>query len=142
MYIINPLHKEGIRASDLTSTHPPISERIRILRAMAGGASLADYEKAYRQVHPEKRGILSKAAVAGAGRSRYYGRLRYRSREKWRSVSEKSARTREVSDMMLRLNKYRTVDCECGARWKIPPGFRDESITCTRCGRRINIPKE
>ncbi len=31
MYIVNPLHKPGLKASDLTSTHPPTSERIRIL---------------------------------------------------------------------------------------------------------------
>ena len=36
MYIINPFRKNGMSASDLTSTHPPISERIRILRSMAG----------------------------------------------------------------------------------------------------------
>jgi len=138
MYIINPLHKEGISASDLTSTHPPISERVRILRSMAGGAALNDYENAYRQVHSGKQGILSKAAVAGVGAVG----IRQASLSEpgeIAAVSEKSARTREVSDMMLRLNKYRTVDCECGARWKIPPGFRDESIICTRCGRKIKV---
>lgn len=140
MYIINPLHKEGIKASDLTSTHPPISDRIRILRAMAGGASLADYEKAYHEVHPEKAGILSRKTVAGVGAVGL--RQASLSEPGEMAVSEKTARTREVSDMMVRLNKYRTVDCECGARWKIPPGFRDESITCTRCGRRIKVPRE
>jgi heat shock protein HtpX len=137
MYIINPLHKEGMKAVDLTSTHPPISERVRILRAMAGGASLSDYENAYRQVHSGK-GILSKAAVAGAGAVGIRGASPTEPGA-MASASEKSARTREVSDMMLRLNKYRTVDCPCGARWKIPPGFRDDVILCTRCGRRIKV---
>lgn len=136
MYIINPLHKEGMKAADLTSTHPPISERIRILRAMAGGAGLSDYENAYRQVHSGK-GILSKTAVTGAGAVGI--RAASLSAPGELAISEKSARTREVSDMMLRLNKYRTVDCECGAKWKVPPGFRDEAITCTRCGRRIKV---
>jgi heat shock protein HtpX len=36
MYIMNPFRKEKRPASNLTSTHPPISERIRILRSMAG----------------------------------------------------------------------------------------------------------
>jgi heat shock protein HtpX len=125
-----------MKAEDLTSTHPPISERIRILRAMAGGAALSDYENAYRQVHTGK-GILSKTAVAGAGAVGI--RAASLSAPGEMAISEKSARTREVSDMMLRLNNYRTVDCECGAKWKIPPGFRDEAITCTRCGRRIKV---
>ncbi len=138
MYIINPLHKEGIKASDLTSTHPPISERVRILRAMAGGASFSEYEKAYRQVHSSGKGILSTAAIAGAGA------VSVRSASLAEpggveSTSEKVARTREVTDVMLRLNKYRTVDCNCGAKWKIPPGFPDDSILCTRCGRRLKI---
>lgn len=138
MYIINPLHKEGIKASDLTSTHPPISERVRILRAMAGGASVNDYDKAYRQVHSAGKGILSAAAIAGAGA------ISVRPASPGEpggveSTSEKMARTREVSDVMLRLNKYRTVDCTCGARWKIPPGFPDDNILCTRCGRRLKI---
>jgi heat shock protein HtpX len=138
MYTVNPLHKEGIKASDLTSTHPPISERIRILRAMAGGASFSDYEKAYQQVHSTRKGILSAAAITGAQtvgvRPASLAEPGY-----VETTSEKVARTREVSDMMLRLNKYRTVDCECGARWKIPPGFQDDHILCTRCGRRLKV---
>ena len=37
MYIINPFKKKGMSISDLTSTHPPTADRIRILRSMAGG---------------------------------------------------------------------------------------------------------
>jgi heat shock protein HtpX len=138
MYIINPLHKEGIRASDLTSTHPPISERVRILRAMAGGASFSDYEKAYRQVRSSRKGVLSAAAVAsvGAVSARPASATEPAGAE---STSERTARAREVSDIMLRLNKYRIVDCTCGARWKVPPGFPDDNILCTRCGRRIKL---
>jgi len=44
MYIINPFHKKGMAASNLSATHPPLKERIRILRSMAGGASFAQYE--------------------------------------------------------------------------------------------------
>src|SRR4030042_672844 len=32
MYIANPLKKDGLALSNLTSTHPPIEERIKILR--------------------------------------------------------------------------------------------------------------
>jgi heat shock protein HtpX len=140
MYIINPLHKEGLKASDLTSTHPPISERVRILRSMAGGAAYADYEKAYEKVHSGKS-ILPKAALTGeVGAAGAVGiRAATPSEPGEMAISGKSARTREVSDMMLRLNNYRMVDCECGARWKIPPGFRDETIQCTRCGRTLKV---
>ena len=51
MYIANPFKKKGQRKlSDLTSTHPPISERIKILRNMSQGASFKEYSKAYTEV--------------------------------------------------------------------------------------------
>jgi heat shock protein HtpX len=140
MYIINPLHKEGRAAEDLTSTHPPISERIRILRAMAGGASYVDYEKAYEKVAGKH--ILPQNALAGTAAVGLRQASLSEPGEMAPAVTEKTARTREVSDMMLRINKYRTVDCECGARWKIPPGFQGDEIQCTRCGRTLEIPKE
>jgi heat shock protein HtpX len=140
MYIINPLQKAGLKASDLTSTHPPISERIRILRAMAGGASFADYEKAYEKVKSGSS-ILPKAALAGDAVGIRAASLSEPG-EAAPPAMANAARTREVSDMMLRINRYRTVDCPCGARWKIPPAFRGDSIDCTRCGRHLQIPKE
>ncbi|MBN1161240.1 MAG: M48 family metallopeptidase [Dehalococcoidales bacterium] len=143
MYTVNPLNKEGMKVSDLTSTHPPISERIRILRAMAGGASFADYNDAYRKVHSGKPGIISKntATVVGAVGIREAslsapGELALAS---GKSAGRTTPGTHDVSDLTLRLDKWRTVDCECGARWKVPPGFRDDNILCTRCGRRIRL---
>jgi heat shock protein HtpX len=49
MYIVNPFGRRRA-ATDWMSTHPPIADRIRILRAM-GGNSYAEYEKAYEQSH-------------------------------------------------------------------------------------------
>ncbi|MDP2718390.1 MAG: M48 family metallopeptidase [Dehalococcoidia bacterium] len=63
MYIINPFRKKGMKASDLSSTHPPLSERIRILRAMSG-ASYGDYDQAYHQVHKGSQGIIPTSARA------------------------------------------------------------------------------
>jgi heat shock protein HtpX len=135
MYIINPLHKEGRAATDLTSTHPPISERIRILRSMAGGAAYANYEAAYEQV--KKKSLLSKAAVTSVG---VVGlRAATAPAQEVDEVAEKTARSREASDLMLKMNNYRTIDCTCGARWKLPQGFQADSIQCTRCGRTLKL---
>jgi len=60
MYTINPFGKKRA-VTDWMSTHPPIAERIRILRAMAGN-SYADYEKAYQQMH-RGQGIVPKSAL-------------------------------------------------------------------------------
>jgi heat shock protein HtpX len=135
MYIANPLNKEGVKLSDLTSTHPPISERIRILRSMAGGASFVDYDNAYRKIHGG--GVISKATASSIGAVGI--RQASPSTPGEMALAEKAARSREVSDMMLRANQYRIVDCQCGARWKVPPDYNEDSIYCTRCGRTIKL---
>ncbi|HEY77614.1 MAG TPA: M48 family metallopeptidase [Dehalococcoidia bacterium] len=133
MYIINPFRKKGRAATDLTSTHPPISERIRILRSMAGGASLADYDSAYRQVHKRGRGVMPAASIASAGTVG----LRAAAPEAAQPEPEpgKVERSREVSDLMWRLNKYKTINCACGTKLKVPPAFKGDSVRCPHCGR-------
>jgi heat shock protein HtpX len=131
MYIINPFQKKGMSVESLTSTHPPIAERIRILRSMAG-ASLADYEQAYRQTRGGA-GIVPASVLAGAGAIA----LRTPSTET-KPVEEspqKVERARETSDLMWRLSNYKTIRCECGTTLRIPPNFRAPTVRCPRCGR-------
>jgi len=133
MYIINPFRKKGRAASDLSSTHPPISERIRILRSMAGGASLADYDNAFRQIHKGGRGVIPPSVIAGAGAVS----LRPAVPEAARREAElgKVERTREVSDLMWHLNNYKTITCACGTKLKIPPKLKSANVKCPHCGR-------
>ena len=131
MYIINPFQKKGMSIESLTSTHPPIAERIRILRAMAG-ASLADYERAYQQAKG-RAGIIPASALAGAGALA----LRAPSPET-KPVEEfpqKVERARETSDLMWRLSNYKTIHCQCGTTLRIPPNFKAPTIRCPHCGR-------
>ena len=63
MFFANPFKRRGHTGlSDLTSTHPPISERIRILRSMSQGASYGDYARAYMGVTGSKN-IVPVAAL-------------------------------------------------------------------------------
>ena len=132
MYIVNPFRKKGRAASDLTSTHPPISERIRILRSMAGGASFADYDTAYRQVRKGRKGIVSASAIASVGAVG----LREAEPEAARREPEpgKLERTREVSDLMWQLNDYRIITCDCGTKLKVPPKLKRVKVKCPHCG--------
>lgn len=50
MYTINPFTKRGADFASLLSTHPSITERVRILRSM-GGNNYQSYERAYEQIH-------------------------------------------------------------------------------------------
>jgi heat shock protein HtpX len=134
MYTVNPFREKGRAASNLTSTHPPISERIRILRAMAG-ASLADYNQAYQQAEG-KTGVIPASALAldkMAGATA----LRAPSAETKpvEEITQKVERTRETSDLMWRLNKYKTITCNCGTKLKVSPGFKESTVRCPHCGR-------
>ncbi len=131
MFIINPLHKKGMSASNLTSTHPPLAERIRILRSMAGGASLSDYDGAYRQAHGGGKGVMPTSGLAAAPVS-----LRSATGEK---EDNKLDRARQVSDVLWRINRYRTTTCDCGTRLRVPQNFADERIKCPHCGRVTKI---
>jgi heat shock protein HtpX len=129
MYIVNPFRKKGMKASDLSSTHPPISERIRILRAMAG-ASFNDYDQAYRQVHRVGSGIMSDATIAAG-----VAPLTATKPEEKTEEPDEMQRARETSDVMWRLNSYSTIACDCGAKLRVPPGFKEPKIKCPHCGR-------
>ncbi len=65
MYIINPLKRANKMAANATSTHPPIDERVRILRSM-GGQGFAAYDESYRQVHGGK-GVIPGSALKEDG---------------------------------------------------------------------------
>ena len=131
MYIINPFRKKGMAASDLSSTHPPISERVRILRSMAGGASFLDYESAYEQIHKGGKGVISASAIAATGAVG----LRAAAPGMVGEEPSKVKRARETSDLMWRSNNYRTIDCKCGTRLRIPPKFKAGNVRCPHCGR-------
>jgi heat shock protein HtpX len=128
MYIMNPFRKEGRAATNLTSTHPPISERIRILRSMAG-ASLADYERVYQQVHGTGGGVIPASALALSHPASL------RTAEAEAAEEDKTERARSTSDLMWRLGNYKTITCDCGTKLRVPPKFKESTVRCPHCGR-------
>jgi len=132
MYIVNPFRKKGLKASELSSTHPPLSERIRILRAMAG-ASFSDYDQVYRQFHGGK-GVIPATSLAAATAPITTTKLGEEAGE-----PDEVQRTRETSDVMWRLSNYRTIACDCGAKLRVPPTFKERQIRCPHCGRTHHV---
>ncbi len=136
MYIINPLQKRSLSAASLTSTHPPIAERIRILRSMAG-SSYADYDKAYRSAHS------GAGVIPGSGLTSSSLGIREPSAENnpVEDLAGRIERTRENSNAMWQLNNYRTTDCDCGTRLRVPPDYRSLTVRCPHCGRIYPVPR-
>jgi len=100
---------------------------------MAGNVSYSSYNQAYEQIKNTRGGIISPqtASLTGAVAARQPGP----DTGPVEQLSDRVDRTREVSDMMSRLNDYQVIDCQCGTRLKIPPDLRGHTIRCPHCGR-------
>jgi len=135
MYIINPLKPKGRRVSNLSSTHPPIKERIKILRSMMHGANYSDYQKAFSRVKGKPSGIIPASGLRETGvipiRKAYVEKEAKRGKKKG---------MRDVGDLMRAVNKYAFLACVCGLKIKVPPNFRKPRIPCPRCGRQLEVP--
>jgi len=140
MYIANPFRKEGRAASDLSSTHPPIRERIRILRSMAGGASFDDYNQAFQKVSNKKGSVIPASALASPGAGLVAARKREPSAEQMPEPQEKLDRAREVSGLLDKLNQYTALSCQCGTAFRVPPEYKGKIIRCPHCGRDNQLP--
>jgi len=135
MYITNPFKKKGQRKlSDLTSTHPPISERIRILRNMSHGASFRDYNEAFSKTTQGKRIVpvsaLTKEEIA----------IRERSSAATREKKTEQ-QIHQIGDIMRKVNGFLFLSCVCGLKLKIPPNFKGDNVKCPRCSRLLELPR-
>ncbi|MDD5508592.1 MAG: M48 family metallopeptidase [Bacteroidales bacterium] len=129
MYIVNPLKVRGKRVSDLTSTHPPISERIRILRNMSGGANYRNYQEAFSSVRGVKSPIIPGSGMAD---QEVIGLRAGLTDEEIKF--DKRQYNRELGDIMKTVDDYRFIQCPCGLKLKIPPAFPTHEVQCPKCG--------
>ena len=133
MYIVNPFRKQGVQFSNLSSTHPPLTERINILRKMAG-ATYINYNEAYREVHHGRSGVIPATGLVDESVQLTPTRPSSKADD-----PEEKQRIRETSAVLQKLGGYKTIDCECGAKLKLPPGFTQGTLTCPRCGRKHRV---
>jgi len=134
MYIVNPFKKKKqMKLSDLTSTHPPISERIKILRNMTHGASLRDYSDSFSNVTKTKTVIPPAALTKEDIALREAGA---EAKKKQRIQTQ----MRQVGDIMRRVNQFVFLTCLCGLKLKIPPNYKANKVKCPRCQRILDLP--
>jgi heat shock protein HtpX len=130
MYIVNPLKRKGMRIADLTSTHPPISERIKILRSMAGGANFTNYQQAWSTVTGNRSPIIPPSGLADSES------LGFRAAASGEDIeADMKQSRRDMGNLMMAVNQYTFVDCDCGLKLKIPPEYKSQQVECPRCGR-------
>lgn len=130
MYIVNPLKKKGMQIANLTSTHPPITERIRILRSLHQGADFKSYQSAFDVVKGKHSSIIPQSGLKESGlfsiRQPFVGE---------QNVENLASNKREVGDLIMKLNDFRFINCTCGLKIKIPPDYKSDSVTCPKCLR-------
>jgi len=133
MYIVNPFKKKGQKKlSDLTSTHPPISERIRILRNMSQGASFRDYSEAFtRTTH-------GKSIVPAAALTKEEVKIRSGAAKPTKE-QKTQAQMHQIGDIMRRVNGFVFLTCVCGLKLKIPPNFKGDTVKCPRCSKSLDL---
>ena len=131
MYIVNPFSIGSMKAVSLMSTHPPIENRIRILRNMSHGASYIDYARSYEQI-TKSRGIIPPYELQKAEEIE----LRDAS-----PVAEGNAKNqkRQIGDIMAKVSNFAFLNCLCGLKIKVPPNYKGNQVQCPRCGRNLAI---
>jgi len=135
MFIVNPLKKKGMQIANLTSTHPPISERIKILRSMMHGANYLSYQKAFSNIRGKRAGIIPTSGL----KDTEVIPIRKASVKKTK-IKDKKKGMRDIGDLMRAINSYAFLICACGLRIKVPPDFKEPEIICPRCGRQHDVP--
>jgi heat shock protein HtpX len=132
MYIVNPFKKGRMKLSDLTSTHPPISERVRILRSMSQGASYRDYAEAFMKVTRSKS-IVPATALKDEP-------VNLRQDQTSPTSDEKTQRqVHQMGDIMRNVNGFAFLSCSCGLSLKVPPNFQGDTVRCPRCNRNLDL---
>ncbi len=133
MYIVNPFKKRGkMDLSAWTSTHPPIAERIRILRSMSQGASYKDYAQAFAAVSRRKNPV----PVAAVTKEQ----VPIRPAQVEATPQEKTQKQiRQVGDIMRKVNGFLFLTCLCGLKIKVPPDFKASKVNCPRCSRVLPL---
>jgi len=135
MYIVSPLIKKGSSLSHLTGTHPPIAERIAILRNLQVRTNYLDYQKAYARVKGKDAVIIPQSGL----RQTEVIKVRQPSVEKGAAPAGKKG-IREAADLMRAVNRYAFLICACGLKIKVPPDLQEPEITCPRCRRKHQVP--
>jgi heat shock protein HtpX len=126
MFIVNPLAADG-GGDSAFSTHPPLYDRIRVLRTMAG-ASFVDYNRAFQNV--KGKSVIGQHTLHEAKAAPI--------RE---ASNEPPLETREETKAIVhRMYGYADVKCQCGAMLRVPSTYREPTVRCIRCGVANAVP--
>ncbi|MFH0907296.1 MAG: M48 family metalloprotease [bacterium] len=132
MYIVSPLAAQSL-TSNMLSTHPPIGDRIRVLRGIANNSSLAAYEESFRRLH-DHHGVIGTPNLAASIDAPI------RAASAPLPETDPARRWRAAQGILQQLDQLIVVSCACGLKIKLPPGFNQPTLTCPKCGATHALP--
>jgi heat shock protein HtpX len=126
MYIASPFRGSQL---SLFSTHPPVEERITILRKMAYGSAYQNYDRAYQEV-TGRDGVIPASALqdtqsipirpAAAGTAA-------------QPANTKAQQHIRIGDFIRQTQGFAFITCPCGVKLKLPPNLKTDKVMCPRC---------
>jgi heat shock protein HtpX len=136
LYIDNPLRKGPRKAIGLFTTHPPIEERVRILRGISGSeVSFAGYQQSLNTVSGDRAGHIPASAMGLTGQPMRSGVSKPKP-----TARPPRRQMRKAYDAVRKSHGYTFAQCDCGAQLKIPPNFRHSTAKCPRCHSTVAVP--
>jgi heat shock protein HtpX len=125
-----------MQIANLTSTHPPITERIKILRSLGGGVDYKSYQSAFTNVHGRSGQIIPASAIEGDNQV-----IKIREQSLAGETFDYKTNKRTIGDIVMQMNGYSILNCTCGMKIKLPPGFGNNKpeVTCPRCKTIHNV---
>jgi heat shock protein HtpX len=134
MYIASPLRADKTSLFSLGSTHPPIEQRIKILRKLAGVVSYASYRDAFDKVS----GNRARLTLGAYWNDKHQYAFRPPDSGSGGEVSNLNMK-RNLGDLMMTVSNYIFLNCSCGMKIKVPPDFKQPEIKCPRCGTVVKV---
>ena len=142
MYIVNPMMKLKSSAG-LFSTHPPVEQRIKILRSMGGNYSLDSYQMQWSKTSGGRQLFsardLNDNFFKKAGATAAAPGPRAAATAAAPLAAAPVANRSNLSDFFWKNEGYSMIDCACGVRLKVPGEFRSKTVMCPKCGTKHKV---
>ncbi len=136
MFISTPTTGNKFSLFGLGNTHPPILERIKILRKLSHGAGFSEYQKAFSSVAGTGSRLIPRSALAGDKPVE----IRKASDSIAPAPADKRSTKRALGNLMMTIGGYQFLNCACGLTMKLPPDLNMNPIVCPKCGQEYTRP--
>jgi heat shock protein HtpX len=133
MFIAAPASGNSFSLFGMGNTHPPILERIKVLRKLSHGANFAEYQKAFSSVQGGSL-LIPRSAL----RDDKTVDIRKAGEITPTASSDKRTSARALGNLMMTIGGYHFLNCACGLTIKLPPELSAAAIVCPRCGQEYN----